>query len=102
MPDEPLLPAPRQDDDEDVVWGISTATALWGRGERADALVWLRRASEAATAAGQEFRASELSMYAVALEEAMRSAPADGAPAPAPATSPPPAPAAKSAPPSAI
>ncbi|MEJ7729334.1 MAG: hypothetical protein WKG00_08965 [Polyangiaceae bacterium] len=63
------LPEPRPEDDEDVVWGLSTANALWARGERNDALVWLRRAADAATAAGQSFRASELGLYASELEE---------------------------------
>jgi hypothetical protein len=54
------LPETRPEDDEDVVWGLSTAAALWARGEHGDALVWLRRAADAAAAAGQEGRASEL------------------------------------------
>src|SRR3954470_22158382 len=68
------LPEPRPEDDEDVVWGLSTASALWARGERRDAIVWLRRAAEAAVAAGQDFRASELGMYAGELEEVLNSA----------------------------
>src|SRR5690242_9620373 len=69
------LPKPHPDDDEDVVDWLSTAQALWARGERADALVWLRRASEAAAAAGQPFRASEIGMYVTALEEAFTGPP---------------------------
>ena len=42
------LPKPNPDDDEDVVDWLSTARALWARGERSDALVGLRRAAEAA------------------------------------------------------
>lgn len=68
------LPEPHPEDDEDVVWGLSTASALWARGERRDALVWLRRAVEAADAAGQAFRASELGMCVAALEEALAAA----------------------------
>ncbi|KYF76994.1 hypothetical protein BE11_03195, partial [Sorangium cellulosum] len=67
------LPEPHPNDDEDVVWGISTASALWARGERRDAIVWLRRAADAAGAAGQTFRASELGLCATALEEVMAS-----------------------------
>src|SRR5262245_53885619 len=67
------LPEPRPEDDEDVVWGLSTASALWARGERHDAIVWLRRAAEAAIAAGQDFRASEIGMYASELEDALSS-----------------------------
>jgi hypothetical protein len=66
------LPEPRPEDDEDVVWGLSTASALWARGERHDAIVWLRRAAEAATAAGQGFRGSELGMYATELEDTLQ------------------------------
>ena len=51
------LPEARDDDSEDVVWGLSTASALWARGERRDAVVWIRRAAEAAEAAGNPFRA---------------------------------------------
>src|SRR4051812_15641578 len=69
------LPEPRPEDDEDVVWGLSTATALWARGERGDAIVWLRRAAEAAVAAGQDYRGSEIGMYATALEESLTATP---------------------------
>jgi hypothetical protein len=65
------LPESRPEDDEDVVWGLSTAAALWARGERADAVVWLRRAAEAAAAAGQEARAGELQMFTVRVEQAL-------------------------------
>lgn len=68
------LPESRPEDDEDVVWGLSTASALWARGERRDAIVWLRRAADAAVAAGQEFRGSELGMYAGELEETLNAA----------------------------
>src|SRR5262245_33606048 len=86
------LPEPRPDDDEDVVWGLSTATALWGRGERYDAIVWVRRAAEAATAAGQPFRASELGLFANELEEAMVNAARVKSSRPAPLPTPPPPP----------
>src|SRR3954470_1204040 len=69
------LPEPRPEDDEDVVWGLSTASALWARGERKDAIVWLRRAPDAAPAAGQDFRASELGMYASEIEDRLNAAP---------------------------
>jgi len=75
------LPESRPEDDEDVVWGLSTASALWARGERRDAIVWLRRAADAAVGAGQEFRGSELGMYAGELEDVLNAADAavDGA-----------------------
>lgn len=69
------LPKPHPDDAEDVVDWLSTARALWARGERADALVWLKRAAEAAAACGQPFRASEIGMYVTAIEEAFGSMP---------------------------
>jgi hypothetical protein len=70
------LPTPRPDDDEDVVWGLSTASALWARGERRDAIVWIRRAIDAANGAGQAGRASELDGAAAALEKALAEPPA--------------------------
>lgn len=42
------FPMPCPDDDEDVHWALSTGAALWARGERDDALRWLRRAAERA------------------------------------------------------
>ncbi|TKD09971.1 hypothetical protein [Polyangium fumosum] len=76
------LPDPRPDDAEDVVWGLSTAKTLWARGERRDAVVWLRRAAEAAESSGNVFRASELGMYAQELDDALAAAPAADVPPP--------------------
>ena len=42
------IPPTKDTDAEDVVWALQTADALWKRGERIDALVWLRRAAQAA------------------------------------------------------
>ena len=51
------IPPARDTDAEDVVWALQTAEALWKRNERGDAIVWLRRAAQAAgeaeTAAGR-------------------------------------------------
>src|SRR3982751_916331 len=63
------LPDPSPEDDEDVVWGLSTATALWARGERGDAIVWLRRAADAAESAGQEPRGTQRRMATGGLEQ---------------------------------
>jgi len=52
--------APRDCDGEDVSWALSTATALLGRGERAEAVRWLRRAASTASAQGQDHRAVAL------------------------------------------
>src|ERR1700733_8014996 len=65
------LPEPRPGDDEDVVWGLSTAAALWARGEHGDAIVWLRRAADGAAAAGQEVRAGELGTAATRAEQTL-------------------------------
>src|SRR5262245_5449013 len=69
------LPKPHPDDAEDVMDWLSTARTLWARGERADALVWLRRAADAAAQCGQPFRASEIGMYVTAIEETFGSMP---------------------------
>jgi len=46
------FPTPEDDDAEDVAWGLTTGAALWRQGERYDAIVWLKRAVEAANDAG--------------------------------------------------
>lgn len=65
------FPPSRDDDAEDVAWALLTGRKLWLDGERVDALVWLRRASSAATEAGEAFRAEELAHAARVLREAM-------------------------------
>lgn len=59
-PSPPPIPPPHDEDDEDVHWALSTAGALWGRGEREEALRWLRRAAEQASDANADLRALEL------------------------------------------
>ncbi|MGK3994051.1 hypothetical protein [Sorangium sp. So ce1024] len=54
------IPPPHDEDDEDVHWALSTAAALWARGEREEALRWLRRAAEQASDANADLRALEL------------------------------------------
>src|SRR5215813_13632337 len=90
------IPAPNQDDDEDVHWALSTAGALWARGERAEALKWLRRAAEQASDVNADVRALELFKAAadVASKVGTASAPPPAAPKPTAA-----APAAPSKPP---
>lgn len=63
-------------DAEDVVWGLETAEALWNRGERVDAIVWLRRAAQAAGVAEQDDRALELARQAAELAEWIANNPA--------------------------
>lgn len=57
-----MLPAleAREDDVDDVKWALHTAQARWQAGGQADALLWLRRAADAALEAGVHSRAAEL------------------------------------------
>jgi hypothetical protein len=63
---DPIPPA-RKDDTEDVAWALSTAEAMHARGDRGDALKWLRRAAEAASEAQSDDRALELAKAAADL-----------------------------------
>ena len=78
------IPNTKDTDPEDVVWGLQTAEALWKRGERIDAIVWLRRAAQAAGDAADDDRALELARAAAELSDWMATEPAPG-------TEPPPA-----------
>lgn len=60
------IPSPLPNDDEDVSWALSTAGALWGRGERIEALKWLRRAAEQASDSNDDVRA--LALFKAAAE----------------------------------
>lgn len=68
------IPPAKDTDAEDVVWGLQTAETLWKRGERIDALVWLRRAAQAAGDANDDDRALELARHAAELTEWMAAA----------------------------
>jgi hypothetical protein len=61
------FPTPEDDDAEDVAWGLTTGAALWKQGERYDAIVWLKRAVEAANEAGAPGRADQLNRAATDL-----------------------------------
>jgi hypothetical protein len=63
------LPAARDDDDDDVAWALQTAAVQWQRGSPADAVVWLRRAVDAAIEGGSAERATELNRAALRLSE---------------------------------
>src|SRR5437868_14387722 len=67
------IPPTKSTDAEDVAWGLQTADTLWRRGERIDALVWLRRAAQAAGDANDDDRALELARFAAELTEFMNS-----------------------------
>jgi len=104
------IPKVRDDDPEDVSWALSTAATSFARGDRAEALKWLRRAAEAASEADRDSRALEIAKAAAELAPPSVPAPpprpaakpatkpaakgaATPAPAPAPAPTPTPAPA---------
>ncbi len=65
------IPPSTSTDAEDVVWALQTADALWKRSERADAIVWLRRAAQAAGEAEDDDRALSLAREAAELAEWM-------------------------------
>src|SRR5512141_1404500 len=79
---------PAKDSDaEDVAWGLQTAETLWKRGERIDAIVWLRRAAQAAGDAADDDRALELARSAAELSDWMATQPPGQSHAPPPVTS---------------
>ncbi|WP_437737807.1 hypothetical protein [Sorangium sp. So ce1335] len=84
------IPPPHDEDDEDVHWALSTATALWARGEREEALRWLRRAAEQASDANADLRALELFKAAAEVAQKIDAPPAAAAEAPPTAGSVPP------------
>jgi hypothetical protein len=103
------IPPAKKDDTEDVAWALSTAEAMYARGDRGDALKWLRRAAESASEAQADDRALELAKAAADLATVVGPTPsapppppppprASYGPPPATASVPPPAPAALAAP----
>lgn len=84
------IPPVLDTDAEDVAWALQTAEALWKRNERIDAIVWLRRAAQAAGEAEDDDRALTLARDAAELaewiahnpQEAQAAAPARSAPPP--------------------
>ncbi len=81
------IPQPLDSDEEDVHWALSTATALWSRGESSEALKWLRRAAETASDAEDDDRALLLFKAAADVTAFLATAaaqPPPSAPAPAP------------------
>ena len=63
------IPPALDEDTEDVAWALQTADALWKRNERVDAIVWLRRAAQAAGDAQNDDRALALAREAAELAE---------------------------------
>ncbi len=83
------IPPALDSDAEDVAWALQTADALWKRAERGDAIVWLRRAAQAAGEAQQDDRALELARGAAELSDLLGQFPrAPEATAPAPSAAP--------------
>jgi hypothetical protein len=68
------IPPVQETDAEDVAWALQTAEALWKRNERVDAIVWLRRAAQAAGEAEDNDRALGLARNAAELSDWMASA----------------------------
>jgi hypothetical protein len=83
------FPTPEDDDAEDVAWGLTTGAALWRQGERYDAIVWLKRAVEAATDAGAAIRADQLNRAATDLIASLAVPPQAPKAAPSPPGKPP-------------
>lgn len=65
------IPPPRPEDNDDVRWALSTATALWSSGASDDALKWLRRAGETASELDDDARAVELFKAAASIRTSM-------------------------------
>ncbi|HEY5956791.1 MAG TPA: hypothetical protein VIV60_09575, partial [Polyangiaceae bacterium] len=63
------IPKPLPEDDDDVSWALQTAAVQWGRGAHSDAVVWLRRAAEAAIESSSWSRAADLNATAAKLEK---------------------------------
>jgi hypothetical protein len=73
--DAERIPLPQPDDEEDVHWALSTASALWGRGEQAEALKWLRRAAESAADCDADARSLELFKAAASVAASLNEQP---------------------------
>ncbi len=63
----PQVPESKPEDPEDVSWALSTAEAMWARGDHADGIKWVRKAAEAASEAEHDSRALELAKAAADL-----------------------------------
>jgi hypothetical protein len=86
------VPASLTGDASDVTVALEVAGALWEKGDYEEAIRWLKRAIEAASAAGDGPRAASLGQAAGDLEAALESRrqPASQPTAPAAAAAPPP------------
>lgn len=69
MSEDGRVPQTLDSDSEDVAWALSTAHVMWTRGERLDAIKWVRRASDQAAEAGDDDRAFALARAAADLKD---------------------------------
>jgi len=93
-PSDAPIPPPLPEDPEDVSWALSTAGAMWSRGDLVEALKWLRRGAEAASEAEHDDRALQLAKIAADLTGRLGVGASSPPPAPRPSV---PIPAAKPA-----
>ena len=63
----PGIPEASPEDPEDVSWALSTAEAMWARGDHLEGIKWVRRAAEAASEAERDERALHLAKAAADL-----------------------------------
>jgi len=82
------IPQAKTSDSEDVSWALQTAESQWARGDREEALKWLRRAVESASEGEDDMRALELAKAAAELT----APPPPSVPAPPSVSRPPPPP----------
>jgi hypothetical protein len=93
------IPAPEADDPDTAAMSLETAKALWGIGDKQEAIRWLRRAADALEQAGNDLRAVKLARTAAELtSEIEAEVSITRPPAAVPGSTPPPA-ALKSRPP---
>ena len=60
----PQVPEAKPNDPEDVAWALSTAEAMWARGDHLEGIKWIRKAAEAASEVEADERALELAKAA--------------------------------------
>lgn len=86
---DPRFPEALPTDSEDVSWALSTGQACWARGDQADAVRWVKRASDSAADAGDDDRAFALARAAAELKQAAGIGATVAPPAAPPAATPP-------------
>jgi hypothetical protein len=65
------FPSPLPDDPKTVIMALETGMAEWGRGDLNEAVRWIRRAADAAEAAGNDMRALSLARMAADLKSTL-------------------------------